>query len=515
MFSKVRSNTAKTFVPKLKGPLVSSTAIGSMKTLDLKLSHKVLILVTVPIIFMLVFVSILGFLQKRAEDEIWRERHSKAVIAECNGLMRNIMDSGMFIFLYEETHQHTFLQRYRSLSEQIPVQLSSLKMMLRDSPHRESALQQLDKAGGAVISLLRSADQMIEREAEGGHASAASQTQFIAVSRDMLATLKKFISEQQEVERTNPQNETFFRLMITACLLTGIVISIALAIVLAVFFNKATTRRLLLLVDNANRLAAGKGLNPTLAGSDEIAHLDRVFHDMAEALADAARRKQELVQMVTHDLRTPLTAINSSLHLMIAGLAGQMDETARNRATMSKRSAERLLNLINDLLDIERLETGNFPIDKRSVPAEELLQNAAESVKAFAAERQVTIQIQDTDLTVFADPQRMEQVVINLISNAVKFSPAGAAVELEVSEAADSMEFLVIDHGRGVPPEYHTVIFERFGQVKKEDSKRGKGTGLGLPICKALVEAHQGTIGVRSKEGEGSTFWFRIPRTKQ
>jgi signal transduction histidine kinase len=486
-----------------------------MKAPDLKLSHKIIILVSVPIVFMLVFVSVLTVLQKKAEDEIWRERHSKAVIAECNTLMRNFMDAGMFLYLFEQTHQLNLLKRYQGLSEQIPVQLNSLRMMMRESPHKEAVLEELNRAGNAVVGLQRSADEMIERKSTGGHSEIASHAEFLATSSQMLSCLRQLIKEQQEVERTNPQKEAFLRSMIVYCMAAGIAASIVLAITLAVYFNRALTSRLLVLVDNTNRLASGKALNQQLAGTDEIAHLDAVFHDMTEKLADAARRKQELIQMVTHDLRTPLTAIDASLLILTSGRAGNLSEIAMKRVQSAKRSSERLLNLINDLLDIERLETGNFPLDKKKVMVQQLLENATDSVRAFAADRGVTLQTKETDATVFADAARLEQILINLISNAVKFSPEGASVELTIDTAGDQTEFQVIDHGRGVPKEYQTVIFERFGQVKQEDSARGKGTGLGLPICKALVEAHKGSIGVRSEEGAGSIFWFRIPQSQE
>lgn len=486
-----------------------------MKALDLKLSHKVIILVSVPIVFMLVFVSVLTFLQKKAEDEIWRERHSKAVIAECNTLMRNFMDAGMFLYLFEQTHQLNLLKRYQGLSQQIPVQLNSLRLMMRESPNKESVIKEINQAGNAVGGLLRSADEMIERKAAGGHAEVASHAEFLATSSQMLSCLRQLIKEQQEVERTNPQKEAQLRAMIVFCMVAGIAASIVLAITLAVYFNRALTSRLLVLVDNTNKLASGKALNQRLAGTDEIAHLDAVFHEMTEKLADAARRKQELIQMVTHDLRTPLTAIDASLLILTSGRAGALSEIAMKRVQSAKRSSERLLNLINDLLDIERLETGNFPLDKRKVSVQQLLENATDSVRAFAAERGVTLQTLDANDYVFADPARIEQVLINLISNAVKFSPEGSSVELTVAKPEDAVEFQVIDHGRGVPNEYQAVIFERFGQVKQEDSARGKGTGLGLPICKALVEAHKGSIGVRSMEGKGSTFWFRIPQPQE
>jgi signal transduction histidine kinase len=485
-----------------------------MKSFDLRLSHKVLILVSVPIVLMLVFVATLAALQKQAEDEIWRERHSKAVIAECNSLMHNFMDAGMFLFLYEETHQRSFLKSYQSMSQQIPVQINSLKVMLRDSPNSEDSLEQLDKVGGSAVQLLRKADQVIDSKIEGGGSKSSSHAEFVQTSTEMLSCLRKFIDEQQDVERTNPKNEARLRLWISQWLCAGVLLSILLAVALAVFFNRATTNRLLVLVDNTYRLAAGKELRDKLSGNDEIAHLDGVFHDMAFALKETSRRKQELVQMVTHDLRTPLTSINAALKIMSSGISGPLPDKAFKQVGIAERSSDKLLNLVNDLLDIERMETGNFALELQRASAQQIVDAAADSVRALLSARGIKLVVGETDLWVQADPRRIEQVLINLLSNAAKFSADHARVELQVSAADDQVEFKVIDQGRGVPAEFQTAIFERFAQVKMADSVRGKGTGLGLPICKAIVEAHGGTIAMTSRDGEGSIFWFRIKQAK-
>lgn len=483
-----------------------------MKSFDLRLSHKVLILVSVPIALMLVFVATLATLQKQAEDEIWRERHSKAVIAECNSLMHNFMDAGMFLYLYEETHQRNFLNSYQSMAEQIPVQINSLKTMLRDSPNHESSLEQLDKVGGSAVQLLRKADQMIDSSIEHGGRKESSHAEFVQTSTEMLSCLRRFIADQQDVERTNPQNEARLRLWIGQWLCAGVLLSILLAVALAMFFNRATTNRLLVLVENTHRLAAGKDLRAKLSGSDEIALLDGVFHDMAFALRETSRRKQELVQMVTHDLRTPLTSINAALKIMSAGISGPLPEKAFKQVRIAERSSDKLLGLVNDLLDIERMETGNFALELQTVPVQEVIDSAADSVRALLSARGIKLAADQTELCVRADSRRLEQVLINLFSNAAKFSDDNCEIELKVAALDGLVEFKVIDHGRGVPAEFQTAIFERFAQVETGDSARGKGTGLGLPICKAIVEAHGGSIGVTSQDGHGSTFWFRIQK---
>jgi len=136
-------------------------------------------------------------------------------------------------------------------------------------------------------------------------------------------------------------------------------------------------------------------------------------------------------------------------------------------------------------------------------------------VQHIARQYSVSIDTTDTDAHVYADSARLVQVLVNLLSNAIKFSPAGSVVHVSVNDTADWLELRVADQGRGIPLSQKESIFEKFKQVEAADSKEKGGTGLGLPICKKIIEQHGGTIGVDSKEGKGSTFWFRIPKVRK
>ena len=168
------------------------------------------------------------------------------------------------------------------------------------------------------------------------------------------------------------------------------------------------------------------------------------------------------------------------------------------------------------MLDVDRLESGKFDLQPASVCVAELLEQAAEAVENFAQDQKVAIVIKpgaaEQDLHIFADGDRLIQVLVNLLSNAIKFSPPGSKVTLDSLDKKDFVEITVNDEGRGIPPEFIDTVFERFKQVKTSDSKNKRGAGLGLTICKAIVEKHGGKIGVTSQEGKGSTFWFCIPK---
>jgi len=246
-----------------------------------------------------------------------------------------------------------------------------------------------------------------------------------------------------------------------------------------------------------------------------------VVHDISGS-KEIERMKQEFVSMVSHDLRTPLSAIQGSIELFKEGMYNSNEESGKSALQKMYLSTNRLLALVNDLLDIEKLEAGRMIKDLKRTDIRDVARKAISSVAGFAEVHEVEVESQVTESIIMADEDRLVQAVVNLVSNAIKFSDAGSTVYIqsEVVKAEESdktdgpkefLEVRVVDSGRGISEEKAKSLFQRYSQAEKSDGKRGVGTGLGLAISKAIVECHNGTIGVRSKVDEGSTFWFRIP----
>lgn len=226
---------------------------------------------------------------------------------------------------------------------------------------------------------------------------------------------------------------------------------------------------------------------------------------------EVERLKKEFVSTVSHELRTPLTSIRGSLTLLSVGALGSLPEQAKKVVSIAERNTIRLITLINDILDIEKLESGKLDMVFDTVQMSNVLDRSAEAVRAFAEQNGIKLEMIHTNASVYADGDRLVQVIVNLVSNAVKFSPKGQTVTVAVSEIPNWVEVKVIDRGRGIPPKYKNLLFQRFQQVEASDARKKGGTGLGLAICKGIIEAHGGTIGVESEEGKGSIFWFKIP----
>jgi PAS domain S-box-containing protein len=238
------------------------------------------------------------------------------------------------------------------------------------------------------------------------------------------------------------------------------------------------------------------------------------FRDITQR-REVDRIKNELLSVVSHELRTPLTAIRGSLGLLSGGAAGPLTPTAHRMATVALRSSERLTRLLNDILDVERLESGALPMRMAEHDAEALLTSAAAVLADMARAADIGIHVGRASGRVVADQDRILQTLTNLISNALKFSPPGATVELEAEQVDGEVVFRVRDTGRGIPDDRLETVFERFEQVDSSDARLEGGTGLGLAISRGIVERHGGRIWAESTLGQGTTMLFTLPAAER
>jgi PAS domain S-box-containing protein len=223
---------------------------------------------------------------------------------------------------------------------------------------------------------------------------------------------------------------------------------------------------------------------------------------------EVERLKQEFVSTVSHELRTPLTSIRGSLDLLNGGVLGPLAPPAEEVVSIALRNTKRLISLINDILDLDRMERGYLELMMAPVTVQSLFLTASEIVREFAAENQVSIRFEESDSKILADGSRIVQVLVNLLSNAIKFSPPGSEVLMRVSSENRQVVITVEDRGQGIPAAFLPRVFERFQQADSSHARSWPGSGLGLSICRRIVEQHGGSISVVSKEGLGSRFSF-------
>lgn len=243
---------------------------------------------------------------------------------------------------------------------------------------------------------------------------------------------------------------------------------------------------------------------------------DQLFLGVVRDLSDRTemdRMKSEFVSTVSHELRTPLTSIRGSLGMISAMKLGDLPSPAKRMVELAQRNTERLINLVNDLLDMEKIQSGQMEFRALQIEIEPLVEKAIEANKPYAQQYGATIHLTSSvsGVTVLGDPDRLTQVLDNLLSNAAKYSPDGGVIDVSVAVRGGRIQVSVKDTGAGIPVEFRSRIFRRFTQADSSDTRVKGGTGLGLSISKAIIEIHGGAIQFESETGKGSNFFFDLP----
>lgn len=243
---------------------------------------------------------------------------------------------------------------------------------------------------------------------------------------------------------------------------------------------------------------------------DEITGAVVTFRDIS-ARRELERTKDEFLAVVSHELRTPLTSIRASLGLLASGKLGRLEPKGQRMLEIASQNADRLVRLINDMLDLERLEAGEVGLELQRTDLARLMFAAAETVRPAAAQAGIPVEVAAVPTTALVDADRITQVLLNLLSNAAKFAEPPFPIRMALVPVADGVEISVANRGRGIPADKLESVFERFQQVDSSDARQKGGTGLGLAICRTIVEQHGGRIRAQSEPGGDTVFTFSLP----
>lgn len=233
--------------------------------------------------------------------------------------------------------------------------------------------------------------------------------------------------------------------------------------------------------------------------------------DNYEKLKELETSRDFLIHMIVHDLRTPLMGISANLELLQLTGKKNLDQKQKKYVAQGLNSVSIFIEMISSLLDINRFEQGKMELNLRLCDLRDTAREAIEMLGALKSNYNISFELSKGPINVSCDPDIIRRVIVNLLGNAIDNTPKGGKVELSMKVKDNQTKIAVIDNGQGIPPGYHTKIFEKFGQIEMRKENKKYSTGFGLTFCKLAVEAHSGLIGVESKVGLGSKFWFTLP----
>lgn len=590
------------------------------------------------LLYELAFIATLAWLMAQAEAEAARQEHARQVTEKASRLMLDMYDTGDAVGRYARSLEFGPTDSAKASKEEVPALIDWLKEAFKDNPPAQSLLQKIEREIAACLPLITDIQGQSSNLANAQERQAWNMKKeaMQPMVNQLVKDIPALIAISRELEKDAPEQERLKRQITEKVLLVGMLMNLLVVFSIAYLFTSRITARLDLLTQNTARLKDGRDLKPLLDGNDEIAAVDRVFHDTAATLRqemkvlkasearvrtlietlpigivlldengtielvnttfettfkyathqvlgkrlgklfvpgqavvegaphsqqsraafgqnleltalskdgqsiavdfmmvalelegesktlamimDASEKykikkmRQSFVFMVRSELKEPLTKVSSFLTKLGNGSLGMLSPEGAGTTLSMQQNIERLIVLLNDLFDLEKLESGKIEIDPAPVQLGVIFERSINAVAMFAQKHHVQLHVPSCQLELYADTNRLVQVLVNLLSNAIKFSPPNAVVTIAVRQSSTQVEIGVIDQGRGIPASELEAVFEAYRQVEAGDAKKKGGTGLGLTICKSIVEAHGGQIGVNSEEGKGSVFWFRLPR---
>lgn len=472
---------------------------------QLTLANKLLLTAAGPLVVVFFMLLLIVVLRHQDEVEAHQSDHSKAVISKTSSTIEAFNEVGFAFLVYDAATKSAFEEQYLKSVAKLRHRLHDLRSTIRNSPAHEEIVKRTCEETEEALSILAKRKVLLDK---GGRLDLTEALELQDELNHIVRDLDSIISDEKSAltEAKARQRSGEWLKIAVFFAMAGAAIGITLVFV----FYKGTARRLDVLIQNSERLGAGKPLAPTLEGSDELARLDQVFHEAATRLDETNKLRQQFVAMISHDMRTPLAAVKSTLELLSTGAWGDLSGKAKDKVLRAEDNLKHTINLINNLLDLEKMQEGKIELSPSVFDLGNLFNRCASVVAPLAESRSIELFVPNCDVPLYADEDKLTQVVINLLGNAVKFSPTESKVSILVSQENAFIRVAINDQGPGIPREERAKVFERYHQLPGKE--RTSGSGLGLAICKAIIEAHEGSIGVDpGPDGKGSSFWFRLP----
>ncbi len=477
--------------------------------MKLTIATKGIVLVAVPLIFELIFVGVLISTLKQSEGEIARELKYQSIIQNLSMVSRGMVAASSNMGNSDSSESE---ERFEIEQKRTYASIKKLNRMIASEPVLLANWDVFNKSVKIVFENMHeysklSFDQLVQRLTDD-----PEEIRHLQADIDLLSTRAgNLVLQTKSMEQSLPNNDQQLATL-NKNLFFSLLANVAITVILAVAFGFDIARRLKKLAENTSRVSRNLAPLPSLGGNDEISQLDMIIHKMADDLHEADTQRKKLLSIVRLRLQNPLIVARESLSALTVE---DKEVTDLARKWMGKAISQlgRLESLLNDLTNLDsQIESSQIELKLAEMSTEKVVASSIDAVQSLANKKEVKISASGPELLCQADGERITQVVINFLSNALKFSPAGATVQVIVLDKDSELEIAVKDEGPGVPAEMQSKIFERYEQSSREDATAKGGAGLGLNICKLIVQAHNGEIGVTSESGKGSSFYLRLPK---
>jgi signal transduction histidine kinase len=499
-------------------------------TSRLTIFQKGLLLVAVPLLAQLILLGVLGVLQYNAA---WAEHlamHTKDVIAQAELTFRRLLEAQADVRGLVLTGNQEFAAAYHEALARVPPELDELQGMVADNPPQFARVQQLRARSTALLSWL---GVQVSQVQSGRRAEAITRVQEPEGRRLLGEVRTVFLDFLHEEDRLDTEREATLRRTSARrgwALAAGGVLALASSVVLALIFSQGVVARLRVLRDNSRRLGEGKGLATPLSGHDEIAVVDRAFHDMADSLAQKNQENELFVYSVSHDLRSPLVNLqgfSQELDLTCRDLRrlldapevpaavrkkalALLDDNAAEATHYIQTAVSRLGRIIDALLRLSR--AGRVEYRPQEVDVGAVVGRVVDALRGSIAAHEAEVVVGHLP-PCWGDPTAVEQIFANLLGNAVVYLDPARPGRVEVGGTAandgESLQtYFVRDNGLGIPPEHLKGIFSAFQRLHADVAA---GEGVGLALVRRVVERHGGKIWVESAAAAGSTFYVALP----
>lgn len=469
---------------------------------------KALALLLAPFVLNAILIALLSQAIDRSDKLMNSRLNESTVLQQTNNMLVHLAEVLSSGIAYAALHKASDLEKANYHLGQMTADVETIRAL----PNQDANDEMIQSMAGLVdkgIVLTKTVSQNTQFGVNDNFEQFKVLNKYkddITLRHDKLLQL---MSEKERLLDTISRQEEEAGQRLLFLVQISFALNVLFAILMAASFFKGITSRLTALIDNARKLPLNLPITPCVGGDDELTDLDATLNEASKELIETLEYRKTIMNMMAHDLRSPLSSCRISLDLLSTSLTGKLSTAGASGIGRISNSLERLIRLINDLLLMDKLEEGMLELKLSPENIKVVTAEAIDAVAALAKKKQITLVNEVARNYAVFDRDRILQVLVNFLSNAIKFSPENSSIEVQTSTLHNKLKVTVCDHGLGLSQAERRRLFQKFYQSK--DGKEAGGTGLGLAICKLIVDSHGGSIGVDSAPGEGSKFWFSIP----